>query len=185
MRKSSFLLASVLLALATTTAFAANRTFDVTFQAQGFEAGAGSPGTPVPTVSGSFQIVINQTATYQNVATGLSNFVLNGINLGSALSFTYSPTGVPLDSDPGELVVGGAFDGAAHVQFNPPTNDFLLQIPDFFGTHTFQQLLYSQTGIGAPALFFTDIANEVGSGSVGVTEVFPNGVPEPRRGRWG
>jgi hypothetical protein len=165
------LLLSVGLMALSSAASAADETFDVTFTASDFTSEFGQPA--VDPVNGSFQITLDPTKTYLDATAGITFQTLN-LALSYPLSFDYSPAGT-VDSDPGELVVGGTNDGAARIVFNPPTNDFWLQVPNFFSTHDFQQLGYSQSSTGTESLFFTTDA----TGTVGVTLVTTGGVPEP------
>lgn len=162
----------------TENAYAANETFNVGFNANTFTSAFGQL-VPVDPVAGSFQITIDPTQTYQDVATGTANLFTGALNFAGPLVFTYSPTGVAGDSDPGELVIGGASDGAARILLtNPAQDDFILQIPNFFSTHDFQQFLYSQSATPGENLYFTTGGlNE--SGGVSVERV-ASGVPEPR-----
>jgi hypothetical protein len=171
---SAAAIASVGLIALATTARAAPQTFDVTFTAHGFTSEFGQP-VPVDPVTGSFLIAIDPTQTYIDEQADLANFTIN-TPVAGGLSFTYSPTGVTGQSSPGELVVGGVFDGAFQVQINPPTDDFYLQIPNFFTAPTYQQLGYVQAAIGAENLFDTHSDT---LGSVTVTPVLTSGVPEP------
>ena len=158
---------------------AATHTWDVTFSATPFFSAFGQP-VPADPVTGEFQITLDDAAISLDQTAGITLVSLNGIVLDSALSFTYSAAGVVGESDPGEFVVGGAFDGAAHVQFSPSTNDFWLFIPDFLTSPTLQQMGYSQTAVDDDNLFFT----EGNDGVVDVSLVTSTpGVPEPST--WG
>ncbi len=82
-------------ALTAVAASAAPVTYDVTFSASGFTA---FPGGSAPTdpVTGEFTITLDTTQTYSTPTTGTTaGITLNNlnINLGSPLSFSYSPTG--------------------------------------------------------------------------------------------
>lgn len=151
------------------SATAATITDKVSFTASNFSASGGTP--PVDPVTGSFTITFDPTQTYMDSTAGISLDSLN-INLGSALAFSYSPTGMSAD----ELIVGGAADGAAFVQFSPPTDDFWLFIDTFTASPTFDQVGYAQVSAG-PNIFFTD-ASSGGTGTVSVTPV-TSGAPEP------
>jgi PEP-CTERM motif len=155
------------------SANAAMQTFDVSFSATGFTSQFGQP--PVQPVVGSFTITFDPTLTYTDATAGITLHTLD-IALSSSLSFDYSPTG-NANGAAGELVVGGVADGACCVIFNPPSNDFWLQILTFTTAPVFNQLGYSQSSTGTQSLFFTDLTNG-GSGSVTVQSVTP-GVPEP------
>ena len=158
-------------------AYAAVVTDYVTFSATGFTSPFGL-AVPTDPVTGSFTITFDPTQTYTDDTAGITGGKVN-LALDSAFSFDYSPTGNS-NGSADELVVGGLADGAAAVTFNPPTNDFLIHIDTFTTAPTFQQLLYSQTGLPPNdngALFYTDLPNS-GSGTVTVTPVTP-GIPEP------
>jgi hypothetical protein len=161
--------------ISASSANAALLTFDVSFSATGFTSQFNQP--PVQPVVGSFTITFDPTLTYTDATSGITLHTLD-IALSSVLSFDYSPTG-NANGAAGELVVGGAADGACCVIFNPPSNDFWLQILTFTTAPVFNQLGYSQSSTGSASLFFTDAANG-GSGSVTVQNVTPTpGVPEP------
>jgi hypothetical protein len=169
------LLLSVGLMALATGAYAANETFDVTFSASGFTSEFGQ-AVPVSPVTGEFQITLDPTMSYTDATAGISFVTPINITLGSALAFTYSPTGITGQSDPGELVVGGLANGAYSILLtNPAADDFWLQIPTFFTTPTYQQLGYSQSAVEGENLFDTHSAD---LGSVTVTPVIPTGVPE-------
>jgi hypothetical protein len=149
----------------------------VTFSATGFTSPFGL-AVPTDPVTGSFTITFDPTLTYVDNTAGITGGTVN-LALDSAFAFDYSPTG-NAHGAADELVVGGAADGADNVQYLPPTNDFLIHIFTFTTAPTFQQLLYSQTGLPPNdngALFYTDLPDS-GSGTVTVTPVTP-GVPEP------
>ena len=160
---------------------AADETFDVSFTASNFTSKFGQPA--VDPVSGSFQITLDPTKTYLNETAGITLTTLN-LALSSPLAFDFSAAGTT-DSLPGQLVVGGSNDGACCVAFDPPTNDFWLQISSFFATPTFGQVGYSQSSTGSESLFFTDAANG-GTGTITASLVTGGngcgpvtGVPEP------
>jgi hypothetical protein len=143
----------------------------VTFSANTFSAGA-----PTDPVTGSFTITFDPTMTYADSTSGITLNSLN-ITLDSALSFDYSPSPQTVDGTTyaaGELVVGGSFDGAGHVQFSPATNDFWLFINTFTTTPAFDQVGYAQTAAGNNQFFTT---NQTGSVSVE-----PAPVPIPAAG---
>lgn len=142
----------------------------VTFTASGFTSAFGQ-AAPTDPVNGSFTITFDPTMTYTDETVGITLKSLN-ITLDSALSFDYSPTGNP-NGLADELVVGGLADGAASVQYSPPTNDFWLHIYTFTASPTFQQVGYSNTFTTDENLFYTDFTKG-GTGSVTVTS-----VPEP------
>jgi PEP-CTERM motif len=156
--------------LSATSASAADETFNVTFTANNFTSNFGQPA--VDPVEGSFTITLDPAKTYLDETVGITLDTLN-IALAYPIAFDYSPTGT-VDSTPGELVVGGTNDGAARVIFNPPTSDLWLFIDNFFTTHNFDQLGYSQAYTQTESLFFTTDA----TGTVTVTPV-TGGVPEP------
>jgi hypothetical protein len=171
MRISTLLLAAAIAApLISAPAQAATITDQVTFTALGFSTSGGP--VPVDPVTGTFLITFDPTQTYTDQTAGITLKSLN-INLGSALSFSYNPTGPSAD----ELIVGGAADGASMVQFNPPTDDFWLFIDTFTTSPTFDQVGYAQVSAG-PSIFFTD-KSAGGSGTVTVGPPPSGGVPEP------
>ena len=168
----TFKIASIAVAAAaalTASAQAATVTDLVSFTAFGFSASGGTP--PVDPVTGSFTISFDPSQTYNDVSTGITLDTLN-IALGSALTFSYSPTGVSAD----ELRVGGASDGADKVQFSPPTDDFWLYIDNFTTAPSFQQVGYAQVAAG-PNIFFT--VDAAGSGGTVTVTPVTSGVPEP------
>jgi hypothetical protein len=144
----------------------------VTFSASDFQIGEGSDPAPKDPVTGSFTITFDPTQTYSDSTSGI---ILDGLNitLGSALSFSYSPTTIPGVISADELIVGGVFDGAAKVQYTPSTDDFWLFINNFTTAPVFDQLGYTQTAVSSDNLFYT--VN--GTGSVSVTPL--TSVPEP------
>lgn len=142
----------------------------MSFSAAHFSS-AFSQAAPVSPVAGSFTITFDPTLTYTDQTAGITLKNLN-IALGSALSFSFSPTGPSAN----ELVVGGAQDGAGLIFFNPPSDDFYLQITNFTTTPTFNQLGYSQTSLVSQNLFFTPTPPD-GLSSVTVTRAIA--VPEP------
>lgn len=167
---AGFILASGI----TVGANAATVTYDVTFSANNFTSAYGQ-AAPADPVTGSFRITFDPTQTYTDDTSHITLKTLN-IALGSALSFDYSPTDNP-NGFAGELVVGGVADGAASVQYAPPTDDFWLHIYTVVTSPTFQQVGYSQTSLSSDNLFYTSgVLGE--DGSVTVTLVTP-GVPEP------
>jgi PEP-CTERM motif len=143
----------------------------VTFSANSFQIGEGSDPAPKDPVTGSFTITFDPTMTYSDSTTGITLNSLN-IALGSALSFSYSPTAIPSVINADELIVGGVFDGAARVQYSPSTDDFWLFINTFTAAPTFDQVGYSQTSVSSDNLFYT----VGGTGSVTVTSL--TSVPE-------
>jgi hypothetical protein len=175
--KRSLMLLSALVAGAAVGAGAANAALVhdlVTFSANSFQIGEGSDPAPKDPVTGSFTITFDPTQTYTDSTTGITLNSLN-IALGSALSFSYSPTAIPSIINADELIVGGVFDGAAKVQYTPSTDDFWLFINNFTTAPTFDQLGYSQTSVSNDNLFFTVNA----TGSVTVTPITTPVVPEP------
>jgi hypothetical protein len=143
----------------------------VTFTANDFSVGAGPGPAPVDPVTGSFTITFDPTQTYTDSTAGIALNSLN-IALGSAISFSYSPTATPsLLAD--ELIVGGVSDGACCITIGPPVpdSDFYLHIYTFTANPTFQQLGYA---VAAGGYFYT--AGE--TGTVSVTPI-SSGVPEP------
>jgi hypothetical protein len=166
---ASVALGFVLLAVAA-PANGSMTTYDVTFSANTFQVGAGSDPAPVDPVTGEFKITLDPTVSVVNDTADISLVSLN-IALGSALSFTYNPAA---DGPfvPGTLRVGGLFDGADSIQFDPSTNDFWLQIPSFTTAPAFEQLGYTQTSVSSDNLFYT--LNQTGS-----VDVTPLATPEP------
>jgi hypothetical protein len=145
-------------------------TYDVTFSANTFQVGSGTNPAPVDPVTGEFKITLDPTVSVVNDTADISLTSLN-IALDSPLSFTYNPA---FDNPfaAGTLRVGGLFDGADGVQFNPSTNDFWLQITNFATAPAFEQVGYSQTSVSGNNLFFT--INQTGS-----VDVTPLATPEP------
>ena len=148
--------------LSATSASAANQTFDVTFSANSFSSINFNP-PPVDPVTGSFRITFDTSQTYLNDTADIQAKTLN-IDISSLFSFTYSAAGVPGESAPDQLVVGGLQDGAAHVRFSPASNDFWLFIDNVSTNASFDQLGYSRNGDNQ---FFTTDQ----TGSIGVTPV--------------
>jgi PEP-CTERM motif len=144
----------------------------VTFTASDFIVGEGANPAPADPVTGSFTISFDPTLTYTDQTAGITLDSLN-ITLGSALSFSYSPTTIPGVISADELIVGGVFDGAAKVQYTPSTDDFWLFITNYTTSPTFDQLGYSQTSVSSDNLFYT----VDGTGTVSVTSVVS--TPEP------
>jgi hypothetical protein len=157
--------------LSATSASAANQTFDVTFSANSFSSINFNP-PPVDPVTGSFRITFDTSQTYLNDTADIQAKTLN-IDISSLFSFTYSAAGVPGESAPDQLVVGGLQDGSAHVRFSPASNDFWLFIDNVSTNASFDQVGYSQTSVNGDNLFFT-----VGqTGTFGITPV-TGSVPE-------
>jgi hypothetical protein len=149
----------------------------VTFTGSGITSAFGQ-AVPTDPVTGSFTITFDPTQTYVDQTVGITLKSLN-IEVDSALSFDYSPTG-NTHGDADELVVGGLQDGADMALLSPTVfNDFILHILTYSSTPTFQQVLYT-TASATPNtnLFFTDLP-ESGTGSVTVTPIIPGAVPEP------
>jgi hypothetical protein len=144
--------------------------YDVTFSANSFVMGVGSNPAPVDPVTGEFKITLNPAVSVMNDTADISLVSLN-LALGSALSFTYNPA-VDGPFAAGTLRVGGVYDGADSVQYDPSTNDFWLQIASFTTAPAFEQVGYSQTSVSSDNLFYT--LNQ--TGSVNVT---PLATPEP------
>jgi len=149
---------------------AAPITNNVLFSAKGFTSVFGQPA-PVTPVTGSFTITFDPTLTYTDQTAGITLKTLN-ITLGSALSFSFSPTGTSAN----ELFVGGVQNGAGVISFLPQSDDFYLQITNFTSTPAFNQLGYTQTSITTENYFFTPTPPD-GLSTVTVTRVFA--VPEP------
>src|SRR5689334_11633264 len=105
------LLMAYLSAFSIGSANAATVTDYVTFTASNFSVFNGSSPVPTDPVMGSFTITFDPTQTYNDSTQGITLNSLN-INLGSALSFVYSPTG-PF---PDLLIVGGVSAGADGLQ---------------------------------------------------------------------
>jgi hypothetical protein len=145
-------------------------TYDVTFSANSFQVGAGSNPAPVDPVTGEFKITLDPTVSVVNDTADISLTSLN-IALGSALAFTYNPA-VDGSFSAGTLRVGGLYDGADAIQFDPSTNDFWLQIASFTTAPAFSQLGYTQTSVSSDNLFYT--LNQTGS-----VDVTPLATPEP------
>jgi len=145
--------------------------YDVTFSANTFQVGAGSDPAPVDPVTGEFKITLDPSVSVVNDTADISLVSLN-IALGSALSYTYDPAAdAPFAA--GTLRVGGVYDGADSIQFDPSTNDFWLQITNFTTAPAFEQLGYTQTSVSDDNLFYT--INQ--TGSVNVTPLVA--APEP------
>jgi hypothetical protein len=179
-KRSVLLLSAVVAGGAAMGAQAANAALVhdlVTFTGSGITSAFGE-AVPTDPVTGSFTITFDPTLTYVDQTVGITLKSLN-IEVDSALSFDYSPTG-NMHGDADELVVGGLEDGADSAQIKPTVfNDFILHILTYSSTPTFQQVLYTTTS-GTPNtnLFFTDLP-ESGTGSVTVTPIIPGVVPEP------
>ncbi|HEV8070243.1 MAG TPA: PEP-CTERM sorting domain-containing protein [Planctomycetaceae bacterium] len=171
-RSSCFalVLAAVTLLSVASPAKASLMGYDVSFSASNFQVGAGSNPAPVDPVTGEFKITLDPTLTYTNDTADISLTSLN-IVLGSALSFSYSPTAGTFPA--GTLRVGGLEDGSDSILFNPSTNDFWLQIANFATSPAFTQVGYTQTSVSSDNLFYT--LNQ--TGSVTVTPIV--NTPEP------
>lgn len=154
----------------TSQVVAAPITENVAFKAANFTSSFGQP-VPVSPVMGSFTISFDPTLTYTDQTAGITLKALN-ITLGSALSFSFSPTGPSAN----ELFVGGLQGGAGIISLLPPSDDFYLQLTNFTSNPTFNQLGYTQTSVTGENLFFTPTPPD-GLSSVAVTRAVA--VPEP------
>jgi hypothetical protein len=173
--------AAVLCALMSVAALPANAatvTDLVTFSATSFSGGPAPSYTggtaPVDPVTGSFTITFDPTQTYLDSTTGITIGSLN-ISLGSTLSFDYSPSSYSAGGTTfaaGELVVGGASNGACCVTLESGNTDFYLQILNFASDPTFNQLGY----VTADGSYFFSAIGASG-GSVSVTPVSPTPLP--------
>jgi hypothetical protein len=180
---SSLLVGATISVIAALPSTAATVSDNVTFSASGFTAAFG--GTPVATVSGSFSLTFNPTQTYTDSTSGIVGTSLTGIVNDSPLAFDYNsgttaitisePNDVTVTVQPGELIVGGAANGAGAVQFSPSTNDFYLQILNFTTAPTINGLGYTQTSVSSDNLFYTTSASTL---SVVSTPIPPSTAPE-------
>ena len=171
--KKSLVIPAIMLltGLQVQVAEAAPITDNVIFSATKFTSFYGQP-LPVDPVTGSFNITFDPTLTYTDQTSGITLNSLN-IPLGSALSFTFSPTGV----DANILFVGGLHLSAKVISILPQSDDFFLQIANFPSSPSFLQLGYTETAISTANLFFTPKPPD-GLSSVTVTPAIPT-VPEP------
>jgi hypothetical protein len=171
---------SVITALPSTAATVSD---NVTFSASGFAAPFG--GTPAATVSGSFALTFDPTQTYTDSTSGIMTTSLSGIVNGYPLAFDYNsgttaltinePNSVIVTVQPGELIVGGSFNGAGAIQYSPSTNDFYFQILNFTTAPTVAGLGYTQTAVSGDNLFYTTSSSTL---SVGVSSSTPPSAPE-------
>jgi hypothetical protein len=173
---NGFLVLSAIMLISALPASAATVTDNVAFNVAGFSTFP-SGGAPTDPVTGSFTITFDPTQSYTSGTT--AGITLNSLNItaGSAISFCYSASaytcdGVAFSAD--ELVVGGIFDGTPLVQFNPSTNDFVLQISNFTSSPVFTEMVYAQTAEGNFDNFTTP---GVSTGTVTVTGVSATPIP--------
>ena len=112
-------LPSELAVAVTWAANAATVSYDVTFSATNFTSAFGQ-AAPTDPVTGSFRITFDPTQTYTDDTSDITWKSLNIALRVQRSPSTDSPTGNG-DGAADELVVGGVSNGAATVQYNPPT----------------------------------------------------------------